>query len=175
MEYFLIRSCAVTPFKPIHMDRSLYTNLMTEEAFEKIPEDIIYYYHFSEEIELPDVMFRPTFMTGDSLHDIISLYDESIQWKNMQIFPDRQDFPREMAKGYWIPLLKEYRCLHKDTLVLPDKTTKKPILDRSRLRNTDIFRISGVSENLVAVSLALAESISRRELYGITFERLEVR
>lgn len=175
MEYFLIRSCAVTPFEPIHMDRSLYTKLMTKEAFEKLPEDIIYYYHLSGETELPEIMFRPTFMTGDGLHDIISLYDESIPWKNMQMFPDVEDFPREAAKGYWIPLLKEYRCLHKDTLILPDRTAKKPILDRSRLRNMDIFRISGVSGNLVAVSLALAESISRRELYGITFERLEVR
>lgn len=175
MEYFLIRSCAVTPFEPMHMDRSLYTNLMTEEAFEKLPDDIIYYYHLSAETELPEVVFRPTFMAGDGLHDIISLYDETIRWKNMQIFPDVEEFPKEAAKGYWIPLLKEYRCLHGDTVLLPDRTTKKPILDRSRLHNMDIFRISGVNENLVAVSLALAESISRRELYGVIFERLEVR
>jgi len=88
MEYFLIRSCAVTPFEPMHMDRSLYTNLMTDEAFEKLPDDIIYYYHLSAETELPEVVFRPTFMAGDGLHDIISLYDETIRWKNMQIFPD---------------------------------------------------------------------------------------
>lgn len=175
MEYFLIRSCAVTPFEPIHMDRNLYTNLMTKEAYAKIEDDIIYYYHLGDEVELPDVVFRPTFMVGDGLHNIISLYDDTIEWKHMQIFPDMEDFPNETAKGYWIPLLNEYHCLHQDTVLLPDKTTKKPILDRSRLRNTDIFRISGVSENLIVVSLALAESISRRELYGVTFERLEVR
>ena len=51
------------------------------------------------------------------------------------------------------------------------------IIDKSKMRNLDIFRIAkdGVSENLVVVSLALAESISRRNAYGVIFERIEVR
>ena len=176
-EYFLLKSRVSALFETLNMDNKMYQRLMTMENFEKIAEDKIVYYKYSDDVEMPDVMMSPTFMVGKSIHDIVSLYDDTIEWKSMQIFPDGIECTRDNIKSYWIPLLPQCRCLHDESVILPNGTVKNVIIDKTKIRNMDIFRIekAGVSENLVAVSLALAESISRRNAYGVVFERIEVK
>lgn len=177
IEYFLLRTDATASFKPTEIDRKLYQNIMNKENFEKIPKDAICYYKYSDEVEMPDVMLTPTFMVGRSIYNIIKLYDDSISWKSLQVFPDLREFTREMTKSYWIPFVPECKCLHKETVILPNGTVEKVILERRNMRNVDIFRVTGegIRENLIVVSLALAESINRRNVYGVSIERIEVR
>lgn len=176
-EYFLLKTDAMVLFEPVDFDSKLYQHVMTREHFEKLPKDKICYYKYADEVELPDVMRRPTFMVGTSIYNIVKLYDETVEWKALQVFPDQLDFVREMAKSYWIPCLPEYACLHGDAVVLPNGTVERLILNRGRMRNMDIFRVADerIRENLVVVSLPLAESINRRNVYGVSMERVEVR
>ena len=176
-EYFLLRTAATSLFKPTGLDYKMYQHIMTKEYFEGIPEDEICYYKYSDEIEMPDVMFRPTFMVGTNIYNIVKLYNENIEWKALQVFPDTLDYVREMAKSYWIPCLPEYKCLHEETIVLPNGTVDGLVLNRKKMRNVDIFRVADarISENLIVVSLPLAESINRRNVYGVSMERLEVK
>lgn len=176
-EYFLLKTAATSLFKPIDFDYKLYQHIMTKEHFEKIPKDKICYYKYSVEVEMPDVMLRPTFMVGSSIYNIVKLYNENIEWKSLQVFPDVLDYVREMVKSYWIPCLPEYKCLHEEAIVLPNGTVDRLILNRSKMRNVDIFRVADarVGENLVVVSLPLAESINRRNVYGVSIERVEVK
>lgn len=176
-EYFLLKTAATTLFEPTDLNYKLYQHIMTKEHFAKIPEDQICYYKYSDEVEMPDVMLRPTFMVGRSIYNIVKLYDENIEWKSLQVFPDTLEYAREMVKSYWIPCLPEYKCLHEETIVLPNGTVDRLVLNRRKMRNVDIFRVADarIKENLVAVSLPLAESINRRNVYGVSMERVEVK
>ncbi len=177
IEYFLLKTDATTSFKPTDIDRKLYQNIMNKENFDKLPKDAVGYYQYSDEVEMPDVMLSPTLMVGRRIYNIIKLYDDSIPWKSLQIFPDMPEFTREKTKSYWIPCLPECKCLHKDAVILPNGTVQEVILERKNMRNLDIFRVSGagIHENLVVISLALAESINRRNVYGVAMERIEVK
>ena len=175
MDYFLLKSSAKVPLQPTLMDTKLYQYRLTQEAYERLPQSEIFSFHHTEDIEIPELLLQPTFMVGDSLKQIISLYDETVSWKSLYLMPDEEDKVVEGTKHYWIPNLSKVRCLHSETEMLPNGAVSKLILDKSCLRNVDIFQVEETLENMVLVSLALAESISRRHPYGVRLERVEVR
>lgn len=51
---------------------------------------------------------------------------------------------------------------------------KKLVLDESRTGGLNVFRVRGLLEYKVMVSLPLAESILRRRFYGIELRKAEV-
>lgn len=175
MEYFLLKSSVVVPPKPIRLDTKLYQYRLTQEAYERMPKSEICYFHHTEDTEIPEILLQPTFMVGDSLKRIISLYDETVSWKSLYFMPDEEDKVMEGTIHCWIPDLPKVRCLHAETEIQPNGAVSKLVLDKRFLRNIDIFQIEETQENLVLVSLALAESISRRHLYGVRLERVEVK
>lgn len=175
MEYFLIKSSVKAPLQPIHMDTNLYRYRLTEENYQRLPKSEIYYYHHTEDIEIPELMLQPTFMVGDVLQHMISMYDDTVLWKSLYMMPDEEDKITEITRHYWIPKFTRIKCLHPQVEIQPNGAVKELILDRKRLRNMDIFQVEETQENFVLVSLALAESISRRHPYGVRLERVEVR
>lgn len=175
MEYFLIKSSAKAPLQPIHVDTKLYPYRLTEENYEKLPKSEVYYYHHTEEIEIPELLTHPTFMVGDVLQQLIYLYDDTVLWKSLYLLPDEEEKMTEATRHYWIPELNKVKCLHPEVELQPNGAVKTLILDKKRLRNMNIFQVEETQENFVLVSLALAESISRRHLYGVRLERVEVK
>lgn len=175
MEYFMLKSSAKTPLKPINIDTKRYQYRLTKENFNRIPRSEVYYFQNTDDIEIPELMVHPTFMVGETLKDIISLYDDTIIWKSLYLVPNEEEKMIGGTKHYQIPRLKRYKCLHPETEKQPNGAITKLILDKQRIRNMDIFQVQEAQENFVLVSLALAESISRRNLYGVRLERVEVR
>lgn len=175
MEYFVIKSSVKVPLTPILKDTILYPHRLTEANYNSMPKGKIYYYRDTEDMEIPELMIQPTFMVGDSLRRIISVYDDTVDWKTLYMMPDEEEKMVDGTKRYSIPNLTRCKCLHPDSETTPNGAVTKLILDKSRLRNTAIFQVEETLENYVIVSLALAESISRRHPYGVRLERVEVR
>lgn len=175
MEYFVIKSSVKVPLTPTNKEAVLYPHRLTEENFNSMPKGTIYYYHDAEDIEIPELMVQPTFMVGDSLRRIISVYDDTVSWKTLYMMPDEEEKVVDGTKRYSIPNLTRCKCLHEEAETAPNGAVTKLILDKNRLRNTAIFQVEETLENYVIVSLALAESISRRHPYGVRLERVEVR
>lgn len=65
--------------------------------------------------------------------------------------------------------------MHKDAIVAPNGSISKLILDKNRMNGEDIMIIDGVPEKITIVSLAVAESIMRRNMFGIDFQEIEIR
>lgn len=180
MEYFLLKSNVKTPLCPIIRDNTNYPYRLTEENYNRLPKSEVYNYFFKEDMEKPELLTQPTFMLGDSLKSIISLYDDSVEWKSFHVLPVEgervlEEKVLEESKHYWIPKLTRLKCLHSDVEIQPNGAVTTLILDKNKLRNMDIFQVEETQENYVLVSLALAESISRRHPYGVRLERVEVR
>ncbi len=175
MEYFLLKSNVKVPPQPIRLDEKIYQYRLSKEVYDKLPNSEICYFRFEEDIEIPELIVTPTFMVGETLKNLIGLYDESVSWKSLYFMPDEEEKVMEGTIRYWIPNLPKVRCLHEETEVQPNGAVTNLILDKRFLRNVDIFQIEETQENMVLVSLALAESISRRHMYGVRLERVEVK
>ncbi len=175
MEYFVIKSHAVMVPEPARISNQDYPYQMNEENFEKIEDAKVDYYHLNKDTEIPEVLLKPTFMCGDSLKHIMEIYDPAIKWKSVYLIPGMEEQLVEGTIHYWIPSMKRQHCLHRDCVTLPNGALQKLILDQRQVRNMDVFQVADTRENYVIVSLALAESISRRHMYGVALERVEVR
>lgn len=165
----------VTPPQPHRLSNKDYPYRMTEENFRMIEDDKTDYYQLFDETEIPQLMTNPTFMCLDGLKSIINVYDPSVRWKSLFLIPGTEEQLYEGTLHYWIPSIIKQDCIHEDCEIMPNGAIEKLILDEKKIRNRDIFQVADVQENYVVVSLALAESINRRHLYGVITERVEVR
>lgn len=175
MEYYLMKQIAVSPVKPVLIDPEAYAYQLTEQAFMNYPDSSTGYYEYGEDAELPGVLTNPTYMVNTAIHRVVTMYDAQIEWKTFAVLPNQMSEMNRASETYWIPNLKRYDCLDDSAVVLPEGTIRKLVVNLEGIPNTDIFQIRGTRENMVAVSLALAESISRRGIYGVGFERIEVK
>ena len=175
MEYFVMKSSVNSPFTTNGKETMLYPHRLSEENYQSMPAGKVYYYQDREDIEIPELLIQPTFMVGDSLRQIISVYDDAVDWKALYMMPNEEEKVVNKTKRYSIPNLTKWKCLHKEAEVAPNGAVTKLVLDKSKMRNMPIFQVEETMENYVIVSLELAESISRRHLYGVRVERVEVK
>lgn len=175
MEYFVIKSHAVMVPQPAQISNRDYPYQMTEENFQKIDDAKVDYYHLNQDTEVSEVLLQPTFMCGDELKHIMEVYDSTIKWKSVYLIPSLKEQLVDGTLHYWIPSMTRQKCLHQDCVTLPNGALEKLVLNQRLVRNMDVFQVADTLENYVIVSLPLAESISRRHMYGVALERVEVR
>lgn len=175
MEYFLLKQFSENPVQPVLPDPGAYPYRMTHKNFEGMPAGSVAYFRYDEEEQMPGILLQPTFMVNDTIKGVMLMYDDTIRFKTLAVLPDVIDRMTEASVCYNIPDMKCYECLHEDSVVMPDGTVKKLVVDHRKIPNADFFSIKDVIHNRVLVSLRMAESIGRRNVYGIEFERVEVR
>lgn len=175
MEYFVMKTSVNSPFTTNGKETMLYPHRLSEENYQSMPAGKIYYYEDKEDIEIPELLVQPTFMVGDALRQIINVYDETIEWKALYMMPNEEEKVVNGTKRYSIPNFTRWNCLHEDAQIAPNGEVLNLVLDKSKLRNAPIFQVEETIGNYVIVSLELAESISRRHLYGVRVERVEVK
>lgn len=172
MEYYLMEQYAVTPVAPVLLEHEKYKYLLDRKNYESMPAVSIGYYEYGAGAEFPGVMRQPTFMVNRTVRDVFAMYDDSIRFKSIVLLPNVIEKSDEASEKYYIPDLKRYGCLDESADVLQDGTVKRMVLNHKKMANDDVFQIDGLIRNKVVVSLRLAESISRRSVYGIAFERV---
>ena len=175
MEYFLLRQLAENPVRPVLPEPGNYPYRLTHQNFEGMPTGSVAYFRYGDEEQMPGILLQPTFMVNDTIRSVMELYDGTIRFKTLALLPDVIDRMTDSSVNYSIPDIKCYECLHEDCVVMPDGTVKRLVVDHRKIPNADVFSIKETTHNRVLVSLRMAESISRRNVYGVEFERVEVR
>ena len=173
MEYYRMKmNDVITNYINIErLDTTVYKQNCSPEEFEKLPKGIVTYYHDTRGLEIPDVLQRPLLLVKENVKDILQMYDEHIKGKPIKVFASEREI--EVAPTYWLLNYEEVDCLSKDVTVYPNGELKEIILDKSKIQNRDVFRVKGTQENIIIVSLAVAESMLRRQVYGVDFERVK--
>lgn len=177
MEYFILEQskAVVNAIKLVMMEPQKYTAEMTHKDFKELESTSVAYAEYERTQEMPDVLKHPTYMISDDLCRVLQMYDDNISFKAVQVFPHRQEYIREASKLYWVYDCISEECMHADTVILPNGAVEELILDKRKIRGRDIFRVRGMMENKIIVSLAVAESLLRRNPYGIRLERVKVK
>lgn len=177
MEYF--RLCQNKKmnnvFSVTGLDTQVYMANPTEQQFQKIPESMVTYFHYRSDYEVADYMATPVPMLSEELRKVFAMYNPQMEFKSIQCYADEEKDVYKMAPAYYIYYTENTRCLHKDAIIAPNGSVSNLILDKNRMNGEDIMIIDGVPEKITIVSLAVAESIMRRNMFGIDFQEIEIR
>lgn len=117
-----------------------------------------------------DVVEAPFFMVSDEVAKVIGMFEPDIDFFTI-IFQTKH---QEEVCVYKIVPLDRMECLHKNTEFHKDKSLKELVLDKEKIQGKHIFKIAGISPHYVVVSMAIAESILRRNCEGIQFTEVKI-
>lgn len=174
MEYYrlIVNGNMRNPLNVIGLDTNYYKANITKEEFEKVPKGLVTYYDYSVDLELPDYCSKPVVLFSDNLKNTLQIYENDLQGKPIQFFAKQRDINKTFS--YWFLWIEQIECLHASCEWNPNGSLKEIILDQSKICQKDVFRIKGIKEDRVIVTLPVVESILRRHMYGIGFEKVKV-
>lgn len=155
------------PIRIQKVDKNVYKNGISKEAFAEIPSLAVGYFENLPERELYDVLHEPAFLLSDRMKRLLALYEPEMEFKAIQLFATEER--DHTAPLYWFPYIIPLDCLSAKTERYPNGVIKRMILDEKKAWNKSIFRVDGMMEQRIIVSLPVAESMLRRKVTGISF------
>lgn len=168
MEYFIIcqDKRVLNSVEPIGVAKAIDKNIDTK-AEDEMP--VQFYIKEKKENEYVDYIDGQAPLISDKLKYIFEKFQEDIFLKPAVL----ADIKRMRQDLYWIMIPQTVECLSPKAEFNKDGTLKKLVIDETKLGFTKIFKIEGILENFIIISLDLAESILRRDFTGIKLERVE--
>lgn len=163
------------PFVVEGLDAQIYVANPSREQFGQIPKSMVTYFDYAPDFDVPDYVVTPTPMVSSRLRKVFRMYDDSIEFKSVQNYTSQEKDAFKLAPSYYVYYVEQTECLHKDSIIAPNGAVTELVLEGSRLRNKDIIVIGGIAEKITIVSLAVAESILRRRMFGIDFEEVKIK
>lgn len=119
----------------------------------------------------PDVIEAPLFMVSQKVKNVIELYDETTEFKAVSIINRN----KKKIESYYVLLQERIDCLHEDSDFYLDNSVKELVLDSSKIGERQIFKVKGIGPAYVIVSMDIAESVLRRDSFGVLFEKVKVK
>lgn len=119
-------------------------------------------------IDLVDIQL---FLVSDKVKKVFSMYDKYLPWKQFCILNN----VRNDSCNYFVPILQEIPCVSEKSKLNMDKSCiNKLILKKDRIQDHPFFRAGKLNTEAVVIRLDVAESLLRRRVEGIIFERVGV-
>lgn len=140
-------------------------------TMEKKIKDGLFFRIASEEERYPDVLDRDLFLISEQMKSVFSMYQSGIVFKNVSLV----NLKNGHMLSYNMPLLQEVDCLSSESELNLDRSViKKMVLMESKIGDHRIFRLKHGDSQIVIVRLDVAESILRRNFYGVSLRRIEL-
>ena len=99
MEYYLLKqnSNITNPVKLLNLDSSVYTTQMSHKDFKQLDKVKVAYIQYEETQEIPDILTQPAYMVSDTIRKVMKMYDDSISFKAVQVYPDKKQDIEEIG------------------------------------------------------------------------------
>ncbi|WP_411680964.1 hypothetical protein [Clostridium thailandense] len=168
MEYFIIckDKRVLNSVEPIGVSKEIDKNIDTKVE-DEMP--VQFYIKEKKENEYVDYIDGQAPLISDNLKYIFEKFQEDIFLKPAVL----ADVKRMRQDLYWIMIPQAVECLSPKAKFNKDGTLKRLVIDETKIGFTKIFKVDGILENFIMISLDLAESILRRDFTGIKLERVE--
>lgn len=144
------------------------------ESAQHQDEALVLYYDSREYGQMDYITLGRHTLVSDRLMKLLKQYENEILFK--LIFMINQN-SRERSQ-YWLMEVPQLQCLSKKTEFHPDGTIKRLVIDEELIKDRAIFTIDSSARQYsrirTLVNLAVAESILRRGIAGITYETVAV-
>jgi len=140
---------------------------LTREQVRDIPITEILYVREGQQNEYPDFL-EGYMLVSERLKRILGKYQKDTLFKTMILIEKE----RNRQEVYYLMSVPEVDCLSVETVYDKRGDVIEAVLDASRVGHARIFHVSGCGKR-VFLRLDVAESILRRDSYGVWFERLK--
>nr|WP_302597024.1 DUF1629 domain-containing protein [uncultured Cellulosilyticum sp.] len=117
-----------------------------------------------------DFIQNPVYMASEVVQGVLDMYEDELISKKVVII--HKETQREEI--YYHIITDHIEALSEKALFYPDGLEKKIILDREKIGDHHVFQLKDVKGVYLIVSLAVVESLLRRQVQGILFEEVEV-
>ncbi len=173
-EYFeLCKSHLVeNPAPIVGLDTSRYKYRMSAQEFDAIEDVCVAYFAGDEAQELCDLIIEPTLLLSDRMKRVFELYEDKMEFKGVQLYPMSQNCTKYPL--YWIPKFCEGDFLHHSTIFYDNGIIQELVLNRKKLGEYSIVRITDSAQYRIIVSLPVVESLLRRRMYGIEIHKVKM-
>ena len=126
----------------------------------------------SQFIVFPDVLNTPVLLTTQKAQDIIKLYNEDMDYRQI-VYLDQETARVQL---YFIPLLNTIDCLSpRSEYVNAGKGAfSKVVLNRAPIGDENIFQVQNSTERVVIIRLDLVERLLAFGCQGFTLTEAEI-
>ena len=171
MEYFKITQKENIPNVVKLMLKPKYPH-QRKIAFEKkdrLTQIATIFIRSTENSTFPDIYDVPAFIVSDRLRKLLEIYDNDIIFKCAVLTNPRTND----QYVYFLTIVNSIDCAHKRSEFYGNGSLKKLVIGKNKADGNKVFRVKGVREHFIYVSLDVAESMLRRGFLGIHFEKVE--
>ena len=115
-------------------------------------------------MEICDVLFQPTLLIENKMKRLWGLYESQMKFKSVQVFANAPEI--DVSPLYWSPMLKSVDCMDQETTFYSNGMLENLVVRLRSVQAHQIFQVAGPVENVILVSLPVAESMLRRVTTG---------
>lgn len=173
MEYFIMTQDRLLDEKMVLFDGLRAATRTLEVSRERAQEikDFTVVYVDGKDRVIPDLIDRPVVLMSDSLKKVIEMYDDDALFKCVVLVHAVE----EVQQTYWLLLVDRLDCLSELTEYDPWGRPSRIVIDPKKAKGHAIFRIADIDDQRLVINLDIAESILRRDVWGITLEPVETK
>jgi hypothetical protein len=163
MDYFIMRQDPRVSDAARLLPNKLSVYGLTREQVSSLPTTQIFYVKESSHIEYPDIIETPGILVSEKLKRIMGKYQSNAIFKAAVLIEKKEN----RQEIYYIISAPEIACAAGRA---GHGGIEGLVLDEGKVGDARIFRMSGYM-NRVIVRLDVAESILRRDPFGVIFEK----
>jgi hypothetical protein len=172
MNYFIISQDERihNAIEPIGVSQVITRELLEEEQLRNM-DKLILEFSVKEKTttEYVDFIQRPIPLLSDNCKQIMEKYAPKMYFKSV-VLVDRKKMRQDT---YWLIAPPRISCLSSESEFHKNNTLKRLVIHEEKAAPYKIFRIDGILEDYIIISLDVAESLLRRGFTGIRLKKIE--
>jgi len=172
MRYFFITQDKALPYAIQYRDYDINgaRHVFLRQDAEQLSDDVVLYLAGSGTEARWDFLQCPVTMFSERFMDILDAYEQDLFFQEVVLIHKENS----LQYRYVHTLMDALDAAGEKTEYYPNGTVKRLVLDSRKTGMHNLFMLAGNHRKDPIVSLALAESLLRRNPMGICFEEVEV-
>lgn len=172
MRYFFIRQDAELSGAIQYRDFDINggRHVFSRQDAGRLNDSVVLYLKGSGREARWDFLQCPVTMFDERFRDILEAYEPGVFFQEVVLIHKEN----VLQYQYVHTLMEQLDAVSDKTEYYPNGTVKQLVLDRGKIGRHNLFLLEGNHRKDPIVSLALAESLLRRQPMGIRFEEVEV-
>lgn len=172
MRYFFITQDKTLPCAIQYRDFDINgpRHVFSRQEAEKLNDDVVLYLAGNGLEACWDFLQCPVIMFSERFMEILDAYEQDLFFQEVVLIHKENS----LQYRYVHTLMDEIDAVGEGTQYYPNGTVERLVLDGRKVGTHNLFTLSGNHRKDPVVSLALAESLLRRNPVGICFEEVEV-
>jgi hypothetical protein len=172
MNYFIILQDerVQDAVEPMGISRVITKEMLTKKKARDMDKlNLQFQIREQDTTEYVDFIEKPVPLLSDRCKQIIEKYVPKLYVKSVVL----KDMKRLRQELYWLIVPPRIDCLSEQSEFHKDGTLKRLVIDESKAAPYKIFKIEGIMEEYILISLDVAESLLRRDFTGIRLKKVE--